>query len=65
MMMSDEADRQMIPVGLWAERSKRNEVCGILGCLENPTTQCPHCGLHYCDEHKSVIDGPGHQRGSV
>ena len=32
----------------WSERSKRGEVCGMVGCQNTPTTQCPTCYRHYC-----------------
>jgi hypothetical protein len=33
------------------DKSKRVEVCGMFGCEENPTSQCPDCANHYCYEH--------------
>ena len=33
------------------DKSKRVEVCGMFGCEENPTSQCPDCAKHYCYEH--------------
>ena len=50
----------MITVDEWAEKSRRGEVCGILGCKNKPVIKCPHCGNHYCREHAFVIGGPGH-----
>lgn len=45
----------------WREKSKRGEVCGILGCPGRPKTKCPHCGCCYCRHHKFVIDTLVHQ----
>jgi hypothetical protein len=36
----------------WEKRSECGEICGMLGCNNPPTTQCPECKTHYCDEHK-------------
>lgn len=44
----------------WREKSKRGEVCGILGCPDPPEERCPHCGCHYCRDHKFVIHTPAH-----
>ena len=44
----------------WQARSQAGEVCGILGCRNQPTTKCEHCGNHYCDADSWVIGGPGH-----
>jgi hypothetical protein len=41
----------MTTVEEWGEKSKRGEVCNILGCKDPPTTQCPSCHLHYCYQH--------------
>ena len=38
----------------WEKRSMSGEICGILGCDNPPTIQCPHCRTHYCNEHKNV-----------
>lgn len=51
-----------ITVDEWAEKSRRGEVCGILGCKNKPVNKCPHCGNHYCQEHAFVLDTPGHQK---
>jgi hypothetical protein len=32
----------------WTDRSRRGEVCGVMGCKEKPTTRCVECGRHYC-----------------
>lgn len=44
----------------WAERSRRKEVCGILGCIQKPTVKCNHCQNYYCEGHKIVIGTPAH-----
>lgn len=44
----------------WKEKSERGEVCGILGCLDKPVVKCPHCGNHYCEQHRFVMDTPAH-----
>jgi predicted nucleic acid binding AN1-type Zn finger protein len=54
----------------WTDKSKRVEVCGMFGCQENPTSQCPDCANHYCYEHiKSHVHriwgGQGHIRREV
>ena len=33
------------------EKSVKGELCGIVGCTENPSEVCPTCGGHYCKEH--------------
>ena len=38
----------------WRERSEKGEVCGILGCQNKPTIQCPRCLNWYCGEHKVI-----------
>ena len=48
----------------WRRRSKVGELCGILGCFYKPETGCNHCGNHYCNEHKWVLDTPAHQSQS-
>ncbi|MFY9796653.1 MAG: hypothetical protein WAJ93_13280 [Candidatus Nitrosopolaris sp.] len=40
--------KMMSTVYEWTERSRKGEVCGVLGCRDTPTTQCPICGNHYC-----------------
>ena len=49
-----------ITLDQWAEKSKRGEVCGILGCPGKPIDKCPHCGNHYCQDHAFVINTPAH-----
>jgi len=38
----------------WKQRSEAGEICGILGCYQNPVIQCPKCLNWYCDEHKDI-----------
>ena len=38
----------------WEKRSESGELCGMLGCNNPPTIQCPQCKTHYCDEHKVI-----------
>lgn len=38
---------------LWAARSRKGEICGILGCENKLDTQCPYCKNWYCAEHKN------------
>ena len=52
-------------VEIWAAKSRKGEVCGILGCGETPVVKCDHCGNHYCEEHKFVLETPGHPEKSV
>jgi len=40
----------------WKERSQKGEVCGMLGCTNEPVKKCHHCGNWYCEEHKFHID---------
>lgn len=47
----------------WAARSRKGEVCGILGCFIKPIRKCPHCGNYYCEEHSVVIDSVAHNWG--
>lgn len=49
----------------WKKSSEQGEVCGILGCIANPTTRCKHCGNFYCDEHKIVIGTVAHSQMEV
>jgi hypothetical protein len=44
----------------WKRMSEQGEVCGILGCNEQPTIQCQHCRNWYCETHKWVLATPGH-----
>ena len=48
-------------IELWAARSRKCEVCGIYLCQQQPTVRCSHCENWYCEEHKFVIDTPGHR----
>ncbi len=32
----------------WSDKSKKGELCGVLGCGEKPTTMCAICFRHYC-----------------
>ena len=38
---------------IWKRDSEEKIVCGMLGCMNEPTYHCPLCGNHYCGEHKS------------
>jgi hypothetical protein len=40
-----------ITEGEWINRSQKGEVCGVMGCLHLPTSQCPKCKNHYCSGH--------------
>jgi hypothetical protein len=44
----------MIDPNEYAERSRKEEVCGIINCPNNPTTQCPKCLNYYCYEHLHI-----------
>lgn len=35
----------------WVEKSQRGELWGVIGCMNPPTTQCPKCKNHYCNDH--------------
>lgn len=41
----------------WEERSKKGQLCGVMGRSNEPTTRCPKCLKHYCYEH---LQGHGH-----
>jgi hypothetical protein len=41
----------------WEERSKKGELCRVMGCSNEPTTQGPKCLKHYCYQH---LHGHGH-----
>ena len=47
-------------IELWAAKSRKGEVCGILGCPGGPFIKCGHCDNHYCRDHCFVIALPGH-----
>jgi hypothetical protein len=32
----------------WSDKSRRGEVCGLIGCRDKPTTRCDICSRHYC-----------------
>jgi hypothetical protein len=52
-----------VTVQSWRLMSGRKELCGIFGCQNKPETKCPHCGNHYCEEHKWVISTAAHSFG--
>jgi hypothetical protein len=35
----------------WIKRSQKGELCGVLGCMHPPTSQCSKCMNHYCSGH--------------
>jgi hypothetical protein len=35
----------------WTRRSRKEGICGIVSCFNNPTTQCKKCTNYYCSEH--------------
>ena len=35
----------------WSNLSAQGLVCGILGCSEEPGSQCTICQCHYCYDH--------------
>jgi hypothetical protein len=37
--------------GEWISKSKKGELCGVLGCMHPPTSECPKCWNHYCSGH--------------
>jgi hypothetical protein len=43
----------------WSDKSKKGEVCGVLGCRQKPTTRCAKCSRHYCyqdlQNHKHIV----------
>jgi hypothetical protein len=55
--------RIMEKIDQWADRSRKGEVCGILGCPGEPVVKCDHCGNNYCALHAGVINTPAHQGG--
>jgi len=44
----------------WRTKSRRGEVCGILGCKNQPIASCLHCGNSYCSEHLPLLGTPAH-----
>ena len=38
----------------WRNRSQNGEVCGIIGCGQQPKNKCPICNNFYCLEHIKV-----------
>jgi len=64
--MADNKERVLeldtgFSMATWRSKSKAGELCGILGCFNEPKVGCSHCGNHYCDEHKWVIKTPAHK----
>ncbi|TET10082.1 hypothetical protein E3J84_04470 [Candidatus Aerophobetes bacterium] len=55
-----EIDRWDVEV--WAAKSRKGEVCGILGCQNKPVVKCKHCFNMYCEEHKGVLNTPAHPK---
>ena len=37
----------------WTRRSRKEGICGIVKCFNEPTTQCKKCTNYYCSEHFS------------
>ena len=35
----------------WIIKSQKGELCGVIGCMHPPTSQCPKCRNHYCYGH--------------
>lgn len=35
----------------WVGKSKKGEVCGVVGCDQKPTNKCTKCSNHYCYGH--------------
>jgi len=46
-----------------AAKSRKGEVCGILGCQNKPTVKCKHCFNMYCEEHRLVLNTSAHPLG--
>lgn len=46
----------------WAAASRRKEVCGIVGCRNEPWIKCSHCNNWYCREHQTT---PGHVMNEI
>lgn len=40
----------MMVLDNWIDRSKKGEVCGVLGCEFKPETKCQICKNYYCAE---------------
>ena len=47
----DKRGNFLMNIEEWAELSRAEKVCGMLGCMNSPVTRCPVCGNHYCKEH--------------
>jgi hypothetical protein len=49
--MTSGSGRGEITADEWISKSEKGELCGVLGCMHPPTTQCPKCRNHYCSGH--------------
>ena len=47
-------DTFFIEIEEWKIRSERGDVCGIVGCEDEPIVYCPRCGNWYCGEHSHM-----------
>jgi hypothetical protein len=45
------SNRGDITEGEWISKSQKGELCGVLGCMHPPTSQCPKCKNYYCYGH--------------
>jgi hypothetical protein len=41
----------MVTKDEWVEKSKRGEVCSVVGCDGKPTTRCATCLMYTCYQH--------------
>jgi len=51
----DEISEEII--NYWAQRSRKEGLCGIVDCYNKPISKCKKCSNYYCQEHmKSHYD---------
>lgn len=53
-MTKEEDDTINIQAEEWQKRCERGEVCGVFGCENTPTMDCPRCSEVYCSEHSFI-----------
>jgi hypothetical protein len=47
----DNLSNEEKEINEWTKRSRKEGLCGIVKCLNEPTTQCKKCTNYYCSEH--------------
>ena len=54
----------MIGISKWQSLSKDGKVCGMFGCEDAPTNQCPICNSYYCYDHIKIHFHPTGENNS-